>query len=349
MAGGIQTQVNGVQAPGVPGDFADSNPGFRVLSGPGGLVSGGSVYGAQVAAVNPATGGTAIVGRFGWLSQQSLDPDNAAQIVNSFFVPGSGLPAIAGFNGAGAPDGFISRPDSPAVITQYLADATMIIQEGEPVPLWAGGRSFWVKNDGTTQALINQKAYANLATGQVSFGPTGSPNSASSTATTIAAATWSGTGSIQGNVMTVGSVVGTIAPGATVTGVGVPSGAAVVDQLSGTPGGAGTYSLNIGELAIAAGTALSGGYGLMTVGGTLGGTGIFAIGGIVTGTLGSVTAGTQITGLGTGAGGLGTYYVTPSQTVASQAVNFTNNVETRWFARSQGNPGEIVKMSTILQ
>jgi hypothetical protein len=341
-SGGIQVAVNGVPAPAVAGDFADANPGFRVMAGPGGLVSGGTAYGVQPVVFLAGAVGTAIVGRFGWLSQQALDPDNAATIVNSFFVPGSGTAAaITGIVGLGAPDGFISRPDSPAIITQYLSDATMVIQEGAPVPLWAGGRGFWCVNDGAAAALVGMKAYAELATGKVHFAATGTPTSSS-----IAAGTWSATGTIAGNVMTLGTVTGAARPGATVTGSGVPSGVVIVDQLSGVAGAAGTYALNVGELTIAS-EALSGTFGILTVAGTI--TGTFEIGAIATGTLGSVAAGTQITGLGTGAGGAGTYFVNTTQTVGAQAVTFTSSVETQWIARSAGAPSELVKISTILQ
>lgn len=344
-AGGIQTQVNGVPAPGVAGDFADANPGFRVLAGPGGLVSGGSTYGVQPASINPATGGTAIVGRFGWLSQQAIDPDNAATIVNSFFTPGGGMPALSGFNGAGAPDGFISRPDSPAIITTYLADATMVLQEGSQVPLWAGGRAFWVMNDGAAAALVGQKAYANMASGKASFAVTGAPTGASFTGT-IDPETWSGTGSISGNVLTIGSLTGTPVPGATVAYAGSPTGLVIVAQLTGSAGGAGNYALNMGELSVASGTAISGAYGLLTVLSAL--TGTLTIGGIAAGAGGGgVTSGTRLTGFGTGTGGDGTYYVDTTQTVTSTTITVTSNVETGWIARSQGGPGELVKISTI--
>ena len=89
-SGGFQTAVSGVPSPGVVGDFADSNPRQRVLGGPGGLVSGGGAYGAN-APIGASSAGSAIVGRFGWLSQQAIDPDNAATIVNSFYSPGGGM------------------------------------------------------------------------------------------------------------------------------------------------------------------------------------------------------------------------------------------------------------------
>ena len=66
---------------------------------------------------------------------------------------------------------------------------------------------------------------------------------------------------------------------------------------------------------------------------------------MLTGT--GVTAGTVITALLTGTGGAGTYVVSPSQTVGSTAINVSaNQVETKWFARSTGAPGELVKISS---
>jgi hypothetical protein len=321
MPRGVQAQVNGVPAPGVAGDFASANWNrYSVLSGPGGLVSGPSgVY----------------VGQFGWLSQQSLDPDNAAQIVNSF--------------GSGQPDGFVSRPDSPAIITVYLADATMLIQPGSPVPLHSSG-DFWVVNNGTTQALVGQKAYANLTNGQASFATSGTPpGSLSLTTSTIAANTTvaaiSMTGSIAGNVLTVtGVTTGTLYPGTILTGpAGVATGTQVIAQLTSTAaggalGGTGTYALSIGEQTVPSGTVV-GTYGILTVGGG----GPATSGGVLSG--GTAAAGTTVWGQLTAS----TWVVSPSQTVASATLTEVTNIETKWIARSSGSAGELVKMSEIPQ
>jgi hypothetical protein len=60
-------------------------------------------------------------------------------------------------------------------------------------------------------------------------------------------------GSISGPTMTVGSTQVTngvgILQGATVTGPGVASGTAVIQQLSGTPGGTGTYTVGPSQMA----------------------------------------------------------------------------------------------------
>ena len=53
------------------------------------------------------------------------------------------------------------------------------------------------------------------------------------------------TGAIAGGVLTVSAVAsGSLAAGQTVSGTGVVSGTEIVEQLSGTAGGAGTYRLN---------------------------------------------------------------------------------------------------------
>ena len=337
---GIQTAVGGLPAPGVAGDFASTNPRSRVLSGPGGLVSGGAAYGSN-ALLSSSSAGSAVVGRFGWLSQQALDPDNAATIVNSFWSPGGGMQtAITGSNGLGAPDGFISRPDSPAIITVYLADATMLIQEGSPVPLWASG-DFWCVNDGTTQALVGQKAYANLSNGKVSFAASGAPTTATATSFTIAAETWTSTGSVSGNIMTV-TAGANIYPGVVITAGAVGT---VLAQLTGTPQGAGTYLLSEGEQSVAS-TTISGTYGLLTLTTVSAGPN-FEIGSALSGT--SVATGSSLTAFITGTGGSGSTAVTLTATASSGSIVGTTNAETPWTARSSGNAGEIVKISRLTQ
>jgi hypothetical protein len=308
----FQTQVNGLPSPGIEGDFSDFNPRFSVLAGPGGLVAGAAGV---------------IVGRFAWLSQQGIDPDNAATIVNSF---GYGV----------VPDGLVPRSGQQAIITQYLADSTMTINTGLPVWMMSGG-GLWVKNNGAALATVGQKAYANFNNGAVTFAATGSPTTVSLTTSSIAAATAiSVTGSISGNVLTVTAVsTGTIYPGAILTGTNVASGTQVVAQLTnnGTIGGIGTYALNIAEQSVASET-IGGTYGVLTVG-----AGAPIQGGILSGS--GVTTGTVVWGQLTAS----TWVVSPSQTASSTTITETTNVETKWYARSSGGVGEIVKISEIVQ
>ena len=72
--------------------------------------------------------------------------------------------------------------------------------------------------------------------------------------------------------------------------------------------------------------------------------GTLAVGQPVSGA--GVTAGTYISALGTGTGGVGTYTVSVSQTVASTALTTTSAVETKWFAMSAAAAGELFKMSS---
>ena len=295
-------------APAVLGDFASVNPRFTVMAGPGGLVSGpNGLY----------------VGRFAWLTSP-LDVANAPIIANNF--------------GTGVVGGFMAR-EQQASITQFLAEASLLVPQGYPVTLYSGG-DFWVLNSGSTQALVGQKCYALYASGNSSFAATGSPTTASATASTIAAGTSSVTGSITGNILTVTFVgSGTLYAGTTLSGPNVATGTLLQSQISGTTGGIGTYYVSIGEQA-AASTTISGTYGLFTAGTT---TGTFQVGSVLSGT--NVTSGTYITAFLSGTGGAGTYIVSPSGTTSSTTITGTTNIETKWYAMSSGNPGELVKIS----
>ena len=315
MAGGFQTQVGTVPAPAVEGDFASANPRFTVDAGPGGLVAG-------------AAGVT--VGRFAWATYEAVDADNA--------------PAVVYNTGSGAPTGFVHR-EQQGLITTFLADAGMLVPQGFPITLFSGG-DFWVKNNGTTQALPGQKAYASQADGTVSFAATGAPSTASVTGS-IGAQAASVTGSISGNILTVSAVgSGTLVPGAILSGTGgggVATNTQIVKQLSGSTGLVGTYALNIPEQTVTS-TTITAAYGLLTVSAV--GSGSLAVGDALSGTGGGgVSAGTVITGLGTGTGNTGTYYVNLTQTVSSTTITANTSVETKWYAMSSGAAGELVKIS----
>jgi hypothetical protein len=314
--GGFQTAVTVQPAIGVEGDFASANPRFSVIAGAGAFVCGAA--GVRV-------------GRFAWASMAAVDDVGGPAIVNNF--------------GSGPVTGFVHR-EQQGLITQYLQNASMLVPAGFGITLMNGG-DFVVRNAGSGQALINQKAYAIFADGSVRFGATGSPDSGgTSTASTIAAGTSSFTGSITGNLMTVTAVgSGTLYNGTQISGTNVASGSAIVSQvlplLAGEAlRGIGRYNVNIPEQS-AASTTISGTYGLLTIGGTVGGT--FGIGQPVSG--GGTSAGTVITDLGTGTGGAGTYIVNNTQTVGSGALNTALDVETKWYAMSPGLAGELVKIS----
>ncbi len=304
----FQTSVSTVPAPAVQGDWASSNVRAFVPAGPGGFVSG-------------AAGLT--VGRFGWASFASLDPNETPLIVNNF--------------GAGQPTGFIHR-EQQAMLTIYLARTSMLIPGGFGVTLTSEG-DVWVVNDGTTEVLYDALAYANFADGKVSF----AASTASGSASSIAAGTGSATGTITGNIMTVGTVTGTMNVGGILSGTGVATGTQIVSQLTGVAGAAGTYVVSIPDQAVTS-TTISETHGVLTVGGTV--VGVFGVGDVLSGS--GVTASTAITALGTGTGGAGTYIVQTTQTASSTAITAALNIATKWHARSQGPAGGLVKISTHL-
>lgn len=316
----FQSTVNQVPAPGKIGSRASLNPLYYYPAGPFGMLAGDD---------GSADGGI-LVGRFCWASYASLDLDNQPMVVNNF--------------GSGVPLGIVTNNLQGLIIT-FLKEGSLLIPTGLGCAVCTAG-DLWVLNAGSTQALIGQKAYAAFADGSISFAATGSPTGgASATGSSIAASTFSVTGSIAGDVMTVTAVgSGTIVKGATISGTDVASGSKVVSQLSGSAGGVGTYSVSIGEQS-AGSTTISGAYGTLTLGTVSGG--VFAVNDVISGS--GVTSGSVLTQLLTGTGGTGsTFAVDPSQTAGSTTISVAAvNVETAWYAQSSGNAGEIVKISRL--
>jgi len=314
MSGGFQTQVNTAQAPGIEGDFCDLNPWYSTLAGPGAIVAG--PLGLDI-------------GRFAWLSYEGIDGDSA--------------PALANNYGSGPVAGFVGRLQQ-GLITDYLGYAGMHIPVGFGVTLFSAG-GFWMKNSGASQALPGMKAYANVLTGAVTFAAAGSPVTASATLSAIAAGTAAtGTGTIVGNVMTISGVSNVVFPGAVVTGTGVATGTTIVKQISGTPGGAGTYAVDIPEQNVASTALTVTPYVLDTTGGVV--TGTIVIGGVITsaGTPTGVVIGKSVTA----AYDTGKWVVaTKGSTSASGTVVVASTIETSWYARSAGLQNELVKASNL--
>lgn len=308
--GNFQKQVNSQPAPAVEGDFASTNPRYSVLAGPNGIVAGSLLIVARAAWVTPP-------------------------------LDGDGFPAVANSFGSGPITGILHR-EQQALFTQYLQEVSMQVPSGFNVTLMSNA-DLWVKNNGTVAAQVGQKAYANFADGKFSFAATGSATSGASATGTIGAETGSWTGSITGDIMTVtGSVTGLVVPGGILSGTNVLTGTQVLSQISGTTNGDGTYYVSLNQTVPA--TTISETYGLFTA--VSGQTGTWGIGDVLSGSGGGgVTAGTVITGFGTGTGGLGTYYVQTTQTVTSTTISSVSNVETKWIAMSFGNVGELVKIS----
>lgn len=314
MSNGIQSSVTVQPAPGVVGDFASANPRFSQLAGPGAIVAGPSGL---------------LIGKFAWLSYSQVD--------------GDGAPAAANNNGSGPVAGFVGRAQQ-GLITTYLSSAGMLIPAGFQATLFSGG-DFWALNTGASAARPGMKAYASFTTGDVTFAAAGAPTTTSAATTAIAAGTAAtGTGTIQGNVLTISGVTNTIYPGAVVTGTGVASGTTVAAQISGTPGGAGIYAVNIPSQSVAS-TAITVTPYVMTVGGSVTGPAI-TTGAVIqsSGTPTGVVIGAPVTAQITGT----TFVVaTGGGTAVSGTVVLALNVETSWYAKSFGAQNEIVKISNV--
>lgn len=298
---GFQKQVNLTPAPAVAGDFASSNPRATVLAGPGGLVAG-------------ALGVT--VGKFAWV-------DDDGVTVQSFGTATK------------APQGFVHR-EQQALIQQYLAESGMNIPQGFPVVLHNEG-DFWAVLAGDNAAVIGSAIYADYSNGDVCA--VAAPAGASVTASMGATFTATGTGTS----LVVTAVTGLISIGDKIAGTGITAGTTIVAQVSGTPGGAGTYTTSAAT-TIAAATATSFGNRLNV---TAVGSGVLEVGDAVSGTgipSGAVVA-SQVSGT---AGGVGIYTLDTRATAyaASTTVTAVGGVLTAFKAQSAAAVGELVKIST---
>lgn len=137
----FQTQVNGVLAAAVAGDFASQNPRYSVEAGPGGLV---------------AHSDGLTVARFAWLTT----PNDV-----------EGEPTVARNTGSGVPIGIVPRVQN-ALITTYLAESGNVIPGGFAVGLM-NAADMWVKNDGAGAAAVGNVAFAKTADGTISFAASG--------------------------------------------------------------------------------------------------------------------------------------------------------------------------------
>lgn len=312
MSGSFQTFTNQLQAPGIAGDFASANPRAVLVSS--------QAYGQTgfVAGPNGLT-----IGLFAWIDTATY--------------------RIASNSGAGAPAGFVHRA-AEALITTYLTAFGMTIPAGFEAGNIFDAGDFFVVNNGTAIATPGMKAYANNTTGVATFAATGAATAGgTSTASTISAQTNGATGTIVDNVFTaVSGLSGTLFVGTVLTGTGVASGTVITGQLTGTAGGLGTYTVAPRDQTVAS-TAITGTYGLLTVGGTV--VAGYKVGQTLTSVVSGFVAGSTITALGTGTGAAGTYY-TQTQTVGSGIINSVTNTETGWYCRSFGQPGDVVKISS---
>lgn len=226
---GFQTTVKEQPAPGVEGDFAGNNPRASALPPVAGAYS-------------VAAGQSVRVGFFAWGAANGLVYSSAA--------------AAAAITGGVTAVGFVARqPNEPsAMITAFLGESIMTLQAGTPVTLMEAG-DFWAAF--AAGAAANVAVFATAATGEpttTAGGNTATPfrtaqavpvNAVTAATTTIA---------LNTGIMTIATVSsGVVVVGQRVTGTGTSPNTFITAQLTGTPGGAGTYQTNsINRAAVAA-------------------------------------------------------------------------------------------------
>lgn len=164
--------------------------------------------GALVAAAAPRS---PIVGHFAWGNQST------------------GLAAGDYRGEAAAKIGFLHRENN-AIIVPFLAGQQMYLEAGQLVTLFDQG-SFWAEFP--AGAVVGEKAFARYLDGSVY-------SAAAGTSTVSVSAM---TGALVGatGVLTIASLTGTLAVGDVISGSPFAVSVAVLSQLSGTPGGIGTY------------------------------------------------------------------------------------------------------------
>jgi hypothetical protein len=249
------------------------------------------------------------VGSFCW-----VNTDTGA--VSQSYVPGYQL-------------AFCKR-NNQAIIVNFLAPATYQILQGLPLDLFTGG-DFWTVFAGG--ATPGQTVYADEGTGAALSGP-------STTASFTGSIGASFTGVIATNVLTASAVTGLLTPGDLINGTSVVN-AVLGAQLTGTPGGAGTYTLVHADQTS---EAMTGSSTVLDV--TAVASGVVGVGEVIVGS--GITTGTRITGQLSGtAGGVGTYSLSgvAQHEQTAEAITVAG-IATNFIVNSVAAAGELAKISS---
>jgi hypothetical protein len=231
---------------------------------------------------------------------------------------------------AGYQLGYLHR-ENQALITTFLGDNTLVVPAGLVVTLLSQGE-FWARFD--AGATPGNAVYADPNTGKAVAGAAGGLNVSSVTASAGSAFT----GAIASNVLTISALTGYVSPGDVLAGAGVTPGTVIGAQLTGTPGAAGTYTVTHANVASEAMTATSSVLDVTAVA-----SGALGVGSKLSGS--GVSAGTVITGLLTGTGGVGRYTISPVQHFAPTTVS-ENAIATPYKVHSLAANGELAKISS---
>lgn len=260
--------------------------------------------------------GGVTVGRFAWIMPDGRTVTNYGE-------------------GATVPDGYVHR-EQQALITEYLGEASNVIPEGFPVTLLTRGDFLAIARG--LAATKGASIYASYADGTPYVGeaPAGASATGSIGATFTATA--------AGTALTVTAVTGLISIGDTIAGTGVPTGTSIIDQVSGTTGGAGVYTTS--EVTTAADATVTSFGKVVDV--TAVGSGTLSVGDAVTGT--GVPAGATIASQVSGpTGGVGVYTLDVPATAYAASTTLTvagGIAVTGWTAKNAASLGDIYCLST---
>lgn len=378
----FQTRVNLVQAPAVEGDFASANPRATTLAGPGALVAGpNGVYVGRFAWIDPDMVTTNSFGDANNAPDGFVHRDQQALIENylqefsmlipegfsvtlhnagDFWVRNAGPAALTkgAIVYAGFADGkaYSSAP-AGASATGSLGSTNTAALGSTSTGTAVAGNPTQIALTAVTGVVTPGDAIAGVGVpagivveSQVSGTTGGAGTYQLSGATTAAAATIT----TYGNTLVVSASTGLISIGDTTAGItGVPAGTTIASQVSGTAGGAGTYTLSAPGVAYFASAA-----GVTTFGNVLKvsavSSGTLAPGvPIATGTnLPATAIASQISGT---TGGAGNYLLAApgTQYVASEAFTTAGGIASGWTAMptsvGDGAVGALVAITTYNQ
>lgn len=305
MTQNFQTAVTIKPAPGEEGDFFGANPRAIAIAGPGQFVSP-----SRANPVIPSQNGL-LVGNFAWVNTDTGD-------VSQSYVPGYQI-------------AFLHRENN-AVIVSFLGQASLLVQQGLPVSLFTQG-DFWARF--AAGATPGQRVWADPDTGAAVAGGSTAPTTASFTASAGASFTLA----ITANVATVSAVTGYLSAGDSVTSASLGT-VTLGAQLTGTPGGAGTYTLVHADFVAEAATAISTVLDVTAIA-----SGVIGAGDVISGT--GITALTRITAQLSGTpGGVGFYTISIAQRFASTNTAIAPGIATPWFVNSLAAAGEVAIIST---
>ncbi len=275
--------------------------------------------------------------------------------VGSFAWIVSGVAASTSLTRA-LPAGFVPNTQN-ALITAWKGSSSMLVPAGNPVTVCDRG-DFWAVST-YNDALVGDKAFANIFNGKVQAAAAGSfPVDVSGSTGVI-------TASFGTNVMTptAGSIY--LTPGMKITcpsSPNFPANTYIEAQLTGSAGActSATYSLSTFPGTVASNAAVTAtsndGIGgctcssvssssstTMTINTLTNGT---IVPGMLVEGITSVPAGTYVSSIGTFNGTSGTIILSAATTgtITTQACKFSSWVETPWYAKSAGNVGDLIKI-----